>query len=244
MVGRVGQRIFRNLRIEHSESISSGYEPCEVRELGAAPLWFSRVRVLTLMRNPLKRYYGLGDLHFVTFSCYRRRPLLATPRARNCFVKILDRVRCKRNFLLLGFVVMPEHVHLLVSEPARNLSVALQVLKQQVSRTLRKTRQRPHEGQLRLKFAEPQREEKHFWQRRFYDFNVWSEKKFREKLAYMHANPVKRGLVSHPKHWPWSSWGHYALGEPCVLRVDSLGDKSEQIQNRNLRNKKSQNPHP
>jgi len=78
------------------------------------------------MRNPLKRYYGLGDLHFVTFSCYRRRPLLGTPRSRDCFVKILDQVRSKQNFLLLGFVVMPEHVHLLVSEPAgSNLSVAL-----------------------------------------------------------------------------------------------------------------------
>ena len=65
------------------------------------------------MRNALKRYYGRGDLHFVTFSCYRRRPLLATPRARNCFVKILDRVRCKQDFLLLGFVVMPEHVRTL-----------------------------------------------------------------------------------------------------------------------------------
>ena len=78
------------------------------------------------MRNPLKRYYGLGDLHFVTFSCYRRRPLLGTPRSRDCFVKILDQVRSKQNFLLLGFVVMPEHVHLLVSEPAgSNPSVAL-----------------------------------------------------------------------------------------------------------------------
>jgi putative transposase len=70
---------------------------------------------LTLMRNPLKRYYGRGDLHFVTFSCYRRRPLLATARSRDRFVKILDLVRSKRKFLLLGFVVMPEHVHLLLS---------------------------------------------------------------------------------------------------------------------------------
>jgi putative transposase len=71
------------------------------------------------MRNPLKRYYGQGDLHFVTFSCYRRRPLLGTVRSRVCFLKILDQVRSKRSFLLLGFVVMPEHVHLLVSEPCR-----------------------------------------------------------------------------------------------------------------------------
>jgi putative transposase len=197
------------------------------------------------MRNPLKRYCGQGDLHFVTFSCYRRRPLLGTACARDRFVKILDQVRSKRKFLLLGFVLMPEHVHLLMSEPAgSNPSVALQVLKQQVSRSLRKRRKRPPEGQLRLKFAEAQAEEKHFWQRRFYDFNVWSEKKFREKLAYMHANPVKRGLVLHPKDWPWSSWGHYALGERGLIRVDSLGDRAAQIQNQNAGKEKSQNPHP
>jgi len=88
------------------------------------------VRILTLTRNPLKRYYGQGDLHFVTFSCYRRRPLLGTVRSRVCFLKILDQVRSKRSFLLLGFVVMPEHVHLLVSEPpGSNPSIALQVVK-------------------------------------------------------------------------------------------------------------------
>ena len=191
----------------------------------------------------MKRYYGLGDLHFVTFSCYQRRPLLGTPHARSCFVKILDRVRCQRNFLLLGFVVMPEHVHLLVSEPAAsNLSVALQVLKQQISRSLRNRRKRALEGQLPLKFATAQPEEKHFWQRRFYDFNVWSDQKFKEKLAYMHANPVKRGLVLHPRDWPWSSWRHYALREQGLIRVDSLGDKLE------IRKPKccgkNQNPHP
>jgi putative transposase len=200
---------------------------------------------LTLMRNPLKRYYGQGDLHFITFSCYRRRPLLGTARARDCFVKILDLVRSKRKFLLLGFVVMPEHVHLLVSEPAAsNPSVALQVLKQQVSRSLRKKRKRPPAGQLRLKFAEAQMEETHFWQRRFYDFNVWSEKKFKEKLAYMHANPVKRGLVFHPNDWPWSSWRHYAFGEKGLIRVDSLADRLAQVQNLNAGKKKSQNQHP
>ena len=197
------------------------------------------------MRNPLKRYYGQGDLHFVTFSCYRRRPLLGTARSRDCFVRILDLVRCKRNFPLLGFVVMPEHVHLLVSEPpGSNPSVALQVLKQQVSRSLRKRSKRPPEGQLRLNFPELQMEEKHFRQRRFYDFDVWSAKKFKEKLEYMHGNPVKRGLVLHQEDWPWSGWGHYALGEKGLIRVDSLDDGVARNQDLNAGKKKSQNPHP
>ena len=67
------------------------------------------------MRNPLKRHYGQGDLHFVTFSCYRRRPLLGTVWVRDRFVKILDEVRRRHKFRLVGYVVMPEHVHLLMS---------------------------------------------------------------------------------------------------------------------------------
>jgi REP element-mobilizing transposase RayT len=56
-------------------------------------------------------------------------------------------------------------------------------------------------------------DEGHIWQRRFYDFVVWTEKKRLEKLRYMHRNPVKRGLVLDPEQWRWSSFRHYAYGE-------------------------------
>ena len=177
------------------------------------------------MRNPLKRYYGRGDLHFVTFSCYRRRPFLGTRRARDRFVKILDQVRVRHGFRLIGYVVMPEHVHLLLSEPPKgNPSKALQVLKQEVSGALRNSKRKSPPGQLALRFPETQADDKHFWQRRFYDFNVWSEKKLREKLHYMHRNPVERGLVCHPKDWPWSSFSFYAKGEAGLIRIDPVSD--------------------
>lgn len=120
------------------------------------------------MRNPLRRYYGGGDLHFITFSCYHRQPLLDTPQARDCFIKILEQVRSRFGFQLVGYVVMPEHVHLLISEPkTANPSKVLQVLKQNVSLQLREI------APLEPKSAAPT----HLWQRRFYDFNVWSSKK-------------------------------------------------------------------
>jgi putative transposase len=98
------------------------------------------------MRNPLRRFYGRGDLHFITFSCYRRRPFLGTPRARQCFVKLLDQVRARHGFQLIGYVVIPEHVHLLISEPAKgNPSKVLQVLKQKVSRALRRRSRNPRQ---------------------------------------------------------------------------------------------------
>ena len=175
------------------------------------------------MRNPLQRYYGRGDLHFVTFSCYRRLPLLGTRRARNRFVKILDQVRARHGFRLIGCVVMPEHVHLLLTEPSKgNPSKVLQVLKQKVSAALRKGRRKTPPNQLPLQFPGTSTDKKHFWQRRFYDFNVWSEKKLWEKLNYMHRNPVERKLVRHPKEWPWSSWSHYEKREEGLLRIDPV----------------------
>src|ERR1700675_860144 len=90
------------------------------------------------MPKKLKRYYGRGELHFVTFSCYRRLALLATAFARNLFVKELDEARHEYDFLLVGYVLMPNHVHLLISEPKKcSPSSALQMLKQRVSRKMR-----------------------------------------------------------------------------------------------------------
>jgi putative transposase len=71
------------------------------------------------MPKKLKRYYGYGELHFVTFSCYRRLPSLTSACARNLFVKELDEVRHGYDFLLVGYVLMPNHVHLLLSEPKK-----------------------------------------------------------------------------------------------------------------------------
>jgi REP element-mobilizing transposase RayT len=87
------------------------------------------------MPKDLKRYYGHGHLHFITFSCYRRLPLLSTTGARNVFVKALREIRERYEFSLVGYVVMPNHVHLLISESVKDTpSVVLKVLKQRVSR--------------------------------------------------------------------------------------------------------------
>jgi putative transposase len=155
--------------------------------------------------------------------------LLGTPRARDCFVRILDEVRCRHAFKLIGYVVMPEHVHILLSEPKEGTpSKVLQVLKQKVSSALRGSRAAGDASA--------------FWQRRFYDFNVWSTEKLAEKLDYMHANPVKRKLVVHPKDWPWSSWSYYVKGEG-LIRMDSV-EESAAGMIQQAEKKQTQNPHP
>lgn len=103
----------------------------------------------------LKRYYGKGDLHFITFSCYRRLPLLKSARARDIFVKELGKVRDETGFQLIGYVVMPEHVHLLMSEPKQGTpSTVLQKLKLRVARKLRKRGRPACSEQMRLPFGE------------------------------------------------------------------------------------------
>src|SRR5438270_2843779 len=91
----------------------------------------------------LRRVYGQGYLHFVTFSCYRRRALLRTARRRDLLLRILEQVRRRYRFVVVGYVTMPEHVHLLLSEPERgNPGTVVQVLKQRFARAvLRETRQ-------------------------------------------------------------------------------------------------------
>jgi len=174
------------------------------------------------MANKLIRHYGRGHLHFITFTCYRRLPLLRSVRARNVFVQILDEVRDRYGFSLVGYVVMPEHIHLLMSEPVNGTpSTVIRVLKQRVSRRLHRKR-RASAGQLNLNFASGDDLLPRFWQRRFYDFNVWSLKKRVEKLHYMHINPLKRKLVGHPKDWPWSSFPFYSNLKHGLGRVDSI----------------------
>jgi REP-associated tyrosine transposase len=87
------------------------------------------------MPKGLRRFYGGGDLHFITSSCYQRRPLLGSASRRNLFLKIFEEVRQKYEFQVVGYVVMLEHIHLLIGEPdEKSVAVTMQVLKQRVAR--------------------------------------------------------------------------------------------------------------
>jgi putative transposase len=162
----------------------------------------------------LKRFHQSRQLHFLTFSCYHRRPNFGTVESRATFESALERVRQHYRLCVYGYVVMPEHVHLLVSEPERGtLAQAMQSLKQGVARKLA----------LRAPNS--------FWQARYYDFNLWSERKFVEKLRYIHRNPVKRGLVARPEDWAWSSFRHYLSGQAGPVEIESQWTASKREQN-------------
>jgi len=170
------------------------------------------------MPSGLHRSYGAHHLHFITCSCYHRLPSLGTAAARDRFLSIVEQTRQRYRFVVVGYVVMPEHIHLLITEPEKgNPSTVMQVLKQRTARALLPRRKRRDPRQRELSGEELRRA---FWQERFYDFNVWTTKKRVEKLRYMHRNPVKRGLVQSPEQWRWSSYRFYLLGEAGPVGIN------------------------
>jgi putative transposase len=153
------------------------------------------------MKGQRIRYQQTGQFHFLTFSCYRRRSYFAAAGARELFEDALERTRQRYLLAVAGYVVMPEHIHLLVSEPKTALlSKTIQALKLSVSM---RSRERP------------------FWQAHYYDFNVSNHNKYVEKLRYIHRNPVRRGLVAKPEDWRWSSFRHYATGLRGTVEIES-----------------------
>ena len=171
------------------------------------------------MPRGLHRYYGAHHLHFITCSCYRRLALFRLARSRDRFLSVLEQTRLRYRFVVVGYVVMPEHIHLLMSEPEVGTpSTVMQVLKQRTARALLLKTKRRDPRQIELFGEAPERAS--FWQRRFYDFNVWTDRKRVEKLRYMRENPVKRGLVAEAQDWRWSSYRFYFLDEVGRVRVN------------------------
>ena len=153
------------------------------------------------MPRGLVRYEHLGCFHFLTFSCYHQFQHLGTAPARSLFEDALERTRVRYRFVVAGYVVMPEHVHLLIGEPVNGtVSGVMHALKLSVAM---RRRERP------------------FWQARYYDRPVRNEEKRVEKLRYIHRNPVRRGLVSKPEDWKWSTFTHYATGLIGTVEIES-----------------------
>ncbi len=153
------------------------------------------------MPTGLKRYHHSGQFHFLTFSCYHRKPLLTTPESKHTVEQILEETRAQQGLLVIAYVLMPEHVHLLTDEPVQGtIATFLQILKQRSTQALK------------------QSADKQFWHTRYYDRNVRTHEETIEKIEYIHRNPVKRGLVQTPEDYPWSSARAYLLGDSRQVR--------------------------
>jgi len=179
----------------------------------------------------LKHFYGQNHLHYLTANTYRKARIFDSERYKRKFVHTLDDLRTELDFKLIGYVLMPEHSHLLIwPGPLANPSQIMQKLWERTAkfilRNLRENLAYPWCRRMLERFALPpsvhDQAHNRVWNRRGYDVNIWSEKKIQEKLNYMHNNPVRRGLVAQPGDWPWSSWRYYYLDDSSLLAMDRL----------------------
>jgi putative transposase len=155
------------------------------------------------MPTGLKRFQNADSLHFITFSCFHRLPLLQAPEAKETVEAILEQTRARHGARVYAYVLMPEHIHLLVNEPPGIvLAQFLKAVKQMTSRKLRGPRAK-------------------FWQERYYDSNIRGESACSDVVRYIHRNPVARGLVERPEDWAWSSFRHYASGARGTVEIES-----------------------
>lgn len=151
--------------------------------------------------------------HFVTFSCYRSRRLLDVDLARRVVLGVLNSQLSKQGARLVCFVLMPDHVHVIVwfQQPGQ-LSTFMKQWKQRSSRSIRK-----HVLPTIPKYETLMEDKVAFWQRRYYAFHIHTRQEIQEKLNYMHLNPVPAGLVERTVDWQWSSARYYEFG--CSVGV-------------------------
>ena len=175
-------------------------------------------------RKKVKHHDIVGHAHFLTFSCYHRLPLLSKPRTCRWFIEALGEARTKHQFDLWAWVIMPEHVHVLVfpRDPSCRTSAVLASLKKPVgAKAIRYLRTHSPEFLKRLTVVNENRSYYRFWQAGAgRDHNVYEPKTVHQIIEYIHANPVRRGLAACPEAWPWSSAADWAGMESPLLKVD------------------------
>lgn len=172
----------------------------------------------------LRHYDNQGSARFITFSCYHNYNLLNSEVARRIFMDHLGQARKKYQFRLFGYVLMHNHVHI-VLQPKENSRLGI-IIGELKSRSAREIFRRWEEKGLKifskLTVNDGDNQRHAFWQKRFYDHNCRTMESAIEKINYCHNNPVKRGLVKEPGDWYWSSYRWYNGYEGAKIDIDDI----------------------
>ncbi len=167
--------------------------------------------VKTTQMPKLKHYDNLGTARFITFSCYRRLPNMNSDQTKRLFIDELSDLRKKYDLKILGYVIMPDHIHLVLIPPAGiKMGLVIGRLKSIVAKKHFATTGKP-EGSTGV-----------FWEKRCYDHNCRTPEITLEKINYCHNNPVKKKLVESPDQYQWSSFNWYRGIRDVPLKIDEF----------------------
>jgi len=157
----------------------------------------------------LRHYNNLGTARFITFSSYRRGKYLLESGTPELIILYLKYAGKKYNIKYWAYVIMPEHIHLVMLPPdGTRLGLVIREIKSRMAREYFSSKPNGINGQ------------RIFWQKRFYDHNCRSPVTVIEKINYCHFNPVKRGLVRNPWDYRWSSYNWYQGEENVPFEMD------------------------
>lgn len=184
------------------------------------------------MPSHLHRYDEPGHTHFWTISCYRRLQFFHDDGMKRVAIEALRALQTTLGVCVVGYVVMPEHVHVLLYPHARGTDLPipignlLQVFKQYVGRRGKERLREVWRRRQRLwseplnRWAQGSFDKQEVMNTRGYDRNIFTERELRTKLDYCHKNPITRGLVGIAADWKWSSYRFYEFGDRSVLPMD------------------------
>jgi putative transposase len=178
-------------------------------------------------RKGRKVYNTPYHAHFLTFSCYRRQPLLLDTLPAQWTLECIDLARRETGFALWAYVIMPEHVHLIIAPgDDYDISKILWRIKRTLTyRIVQYAKASQPELLERLACRQGNKITHRFWQRGGgYDRNLWSPEHIHKMIRYVHENPVRRGLVNQPQDWPWTSCRTWMgdVPEPLPLDLDDV----------------------
>ena len=178
----------------------------------------------SFFRKRRRRFDEPGHARELTFSCYHGYQFLSRDRTRLWFLEELESARRKWSFDLWAYVLMPEHVHVLICPRGAKLEagkIAGQIKESVARRAIAHIEANAPEWLSRITVREGQRIRRRFWQPGGgYDRNVVEPSTAHEMIAYLHANPVRRGLVALAEDWEWSSARWYAGIRPVRIEID------------------------
>lgn len=171
-----------------------------------------------------KRIDNTNTVRFVTLSCFHQMSLFKTQFAILTFIKHLRNIKAKYNFKLYGYVIMPDHVHLIILPPEKTkLAIIINELKSLTAREVLHYWKIKNLNVLKHLVIKKDGVKRHaFWQRRYYDHNCRTRDIVLTKLEYCHNNPIKAGLVETPEQWRWSSYRACNGLEGVAIEIDEL----------------------
>ena len=188
----------------------------------------------------MKKFNEPGHIHFVTFKTFKKYPYFEGEKCCLILLEELDYYRQKYGYKIYGYVILPDHVHCLISFENEKLTISkiIQMIKGATARqiidlSLQSGNQEhlllaQNKNMEQMLHATPNEWNKNhkrglkyqIWQPGFFDFNIYTTKKFNEKLKYIHGNPIKHGLTNDISKYKFCSWRNYELDDHSIFKID------------------------